>query len=201
MKEILRRSEVAQEAESLVHQFLLWPKVEELLWRGGHPAVCVEDAFTDLHRETINKSIYTYRITFHLRDFTGTREPVGCKSSWLTFHSGTSFMITASSSRFSRSIFKVLKQRTGALRHKRQTEAFELRFSCAASPSVLLCLHQRHQRYPGFHLLNLQASAAQNRTWLWAPAQLSPINRRIQLKDIIHKVSCLLSLFHLKSLQ
>lgn len=54
-KPILQRSEVAQEAESVVHQFFARPEVEQLVWHGGHPAIRVEDAFTDLRGEKLEK--------------------------------------------------------------------------------------------------------------------------------------------------
>lgn len=40
---------VPQEAETLVQKLLAGPEVEQLFWQRGNPAVCVEDAFTDLH--------------------------------------------------------------------------------------------------------------------------------------------------------
>lgn len=55
-----------------------------------------------------------------------------------TFHPGTSFMITASSSRFSRSIRKVLKQRNDLVCYDRWIKSFESCFLCCITFGLAL---------------------------------------------------------------
>lgn len=50
-------SEVPKEAKSLVHHFLPGPEVEHLLCHGGHPAVRVEDTFTDLCGDKVGSNL------------------------------------------------------------------------------------------------------------------------------------------------
>lgn len=53
LREVIeQQSDVQQEAKTLVHKLFFRPKVVQLLPYGGHPAVCVEDSFTNLQGRT-----------------------------------------------------------------------------------------------------------------------------------------------------
>lgn len=47
--------QIPQEAETFMQKLLAGPQVVQLLWQRGDPAVCVEDALTDLHHVTKDK--------------------------------------------------------------------------------------------------------------------------------------------------
>lgn len=48
-------------------------------------------------------------------------------------------------------------------------------------PSVMLCLNQRHQSYPGLHLLDQQAPITHKRMRLWALATYNSAHKLITL--------------------